>query len=167
MKCEVCGQRTAVIFVQQIRGESRSEIRLCAECAKERGLDKDGDLSASLAKILSNLPEVKKDEKPSAKKVCPVCGTSAEDIKKNGCAGCRKCWELFATELLRRTYANVGKLRHVGRLPAGLESYRSVLMDLAGAREKLRAALEAEDYETAASCRDRIRELENGRPERA
>ena len=153
--------------MQQIKGDERSEIRLCAECAKERGLDKDGDLAASLTKILSSLPEVRKTERPGGMKTCPVCGTDTEAIKKNGQAGCRNCWDLFAADLLRRRYPNSGKFRHVGRLPAALESYRTVLTDLSAAREKLRTALESEDYETAAACRDRIRELENGGSGRA
>jgi protein arginine kinase activator len=167
MKCELCGHRTAVIFVQQLRGDVRTEIRLCAECAKERGLDKDGGAVESLAKLLASFGEPKKDEKPSRSSLCPVCGASPEEIKKTGQAGCPACWDLFGPELLRRAYPNGGKSRHVGRLPSGLESYRSVLRELDSVRGMLKSALDAEDYETAARCRDRIKELENGGGRRA
>jgi protein arginine kinase activator len=160
MKCEACGLRPAVIFVQQIRGDSRVELRLCAECAKERGIDKDGNLAASLARLMAAIPDKGSAAEPVPPRVCPECGSTAEDIRRTGTAGCRTCWEVFSAELLRIAYPKPGKLRHAGRLPAQLETYRTVLLDLAGVREHLRTALEAEDYETAAACRDRIRELE-------
>lgn len=163
MKCELCGQRTAVVFVQQISGKSRTEVRLCAECAKERGLNRmEGDISQTLASLLSSLPTAKSpvpDSPPRAKN-CPSCATSFEELKKRGQAACPACYEHFGAELFRKLYPETRSRRYSGRLPERLAACRSILLDLAQTRERLRAAVEAEDFETAALCRDRIRELE-------
>ncbi|MFA6506018.1 MAG: UvrB/UvrC motif-containing protein [Treponemataceae bacterium] len=167
MKCEICGNRNAVVFVQQINGDSRSEIRLCAECAKERGLKGDGDIAQSVAKLLATVSGTKKTEKEIEEKVCAICGMTLVDARKNGYAGCPSCWDQFAVELLRKTYKDAQKRRHAGRLPVRLEEYRATVQELIRTREKLAASLQAEDYETAARCRDRLQALENRGPLRA
>lgn len=161
MKCEMCGNRNAVVFVQQIIGDTRSEMRLCAECAKERGLRGDGDIAQSVAKLLAAVPPSRNAEKEREGKACPVCGLSTAEARKNGSAGCPSCWDLFAVDLFRKVYKDVPRRRHVGRLPVRLEDHRSSILELAQAKERLESALKAEDYETAARCRDRIRVLEN------
>jgi len=148
-----------VVFVQQMNGGVRSEIRLCSECAKERGLDKDGDLAQSLAKLIASLP-APKTQAAAAPASCPACGTSFEDIKKNAVAGCPSCWESFGAELLRKQYKDSGKRKHRGRLPARMEALRAREDELKAVKLRLSRAVAAEDYETAARCRDRILELE-------
>jgi len=160
MKCEARGRRTAVVFRQQTRGGRSTEIRLCSQCARERGLDKDGDLAQSLAKLLASLPADRGSAKAPAPKSCPACGSSVEDLRKSGLASCQVCWELFGPELLKSTYPDAAALAHAGRLPSRLEERRSRRAELESSKENLARALASEDYETAARCRDRIRALE-------
>lgn len=162
MKCEICGRRSAVVFVQQISGAGKTEIRLCAECARENGLSRtDGDIAKSVAALLASLPETKKPTVvPQRERVCGFCGSSLEDLKKRGAAGCPACYDSFAAELFKKTPAEGSPRHHTGRLPFSIAAERDRRRALAMIRAELTAAVEAEDYEKAALCRDRARALE-------
>ncbi len=108
------------------------------------------------------------------KKICPVCGTSLEQIigtiktgtdsgipktsvpiiKKIGCA---ECYNTFEDEfsILYKVSAE-----YKGSLPKRLKGYRSVLTDRMDLRVKLDAAVEHEEYEKAALYRDYLKILE-------
>ena len=83
------------------------------------------------------------------------------DFKSSGRLGCAHCYGAFERslrELLRRVHGNS---RHAGRRyepprPEALEKV-STLGEL---RDRLRRAIEAEQFELAADLRDRIRVLE-------
>jgi protein arginine kinase activator len=163
MKCEICGRRNAVVFVQQISGGGKTEVHLCAECARENGLSRgEGDIARSVASLLASLPQTKKAAASAAPRalVCSACGTTEEELKKRGTAGCPACYRIFADYLFRKAYGEGATRRHAGRLPASMAARRDTRRELAALRESLAAAVQAEDYETAARCRDRVRALE-------
>jgi len=92
---------------------------------------------------------------------CGFCGLTMKDFRATGRMGCARCYSTFEPsmrELLRRVH---GSPRHIGqpyRAPRDevLEK-SSVLGEL---REKLRRAIDQEQFEVAAQLRDRIRVLE-------
>jgi len=167
MKCDLCGKRTAVIFVQEASGSEHSELHLCAECAKERGMNRiDGDIHLSIADLFSSISDGHKlDEavRPPVER-CPSCSCTLNELKQRGMASCPTCFETFAIELFRGVYPDARSRRHVGRLPVRLAGPRqdSPETRLERARQGLRNALDSEDYEAAARCRDEIRSLEKG-----
>lgn len=167
MKCDLCGKRTAVIFVQEQTAPSlRTELHLCAECAKERGVRSDGEFRLSISDLFSSLTggeRIDSRERPPMDR-CPVCACSLNELKQRGMASCPDCYASFAQELLRSVYSDSRSRRHVGRLPEllsgpSIESRESLLSET---RKKLDEAIASEDYEEAARRRDEIRSLEKG-----
>lgn len=168
MKCDLCGQREAVVFVHQVSREGKSELRLCVQCAREHGLGSlDGDLTGALKNLLSTVPSTALKPKGSVKKVgpCPHCGLSWEEAKKKGTMGCDHCWEHFGKGLLEGLSVLRGSEKaliplHQGRLSLRLASLRIREQELVRLREELGDAVHTENYELAARYRDQIRALE-------
>ena len=168
MKCDLCGQREAVVFVHQVSKEGNSELRLCVQCAREHGLGSlDGDMTEALKNLLSTVPSTAFTPKGSLKKIgpCPHCGLSREEAKKRGSLGCAHCWEHFGKSLLEGLSVSRGATKgsvplHQGRVSLRLTSLRIREQELIRLREELAEAVLAENYELAARYRDQIRTLE-------
>ena len=163
MKCDICGACEAVVFIHQSNQGTRTELRLCAACAKNNGVDRlDGDVSASLSKLLSAAITAKEAEAKGAeaKRICPRCASLVSDIRKRGLVGCASCWLVLAAD--EGSGGEVPFRAHVGRLPSRVAARLAAEEAAARLKHQLAAALKAEDYETAARCRDRIRDLEVG-----
>ena len=169
MLCENCGEREAVIHLTQIVDNSVTTTHLCEPCAAEKGVETGasvakfplGDFLATLGKggAAGEAAEAGLDVP------CPACGATLRDFRQSGRLGCAVCYEAFAShlkDLLRRLH---GSARHEG------ESYRpqgagpaaeggAASSELDQLKEKLRRAVESENFELAAELRDRIRVLE-------
>lgn len=101
MKCDICGIREAVVFVQQVSQDSSSEIHYCRECALKAGINIDEhNPRFSLSSVMSHLFQEVEEQ---AKKIttCPSCGISLSMIKKTGKAGCPDCYRNFKNDLLQ------------------------------------------------------------------
>jgi protein arginine kinase activator len=86
---------------------------------------------------------------------CLVCGTTGKDFKKRSLLGCPSCYEAFAEELTPYLRAMQKGGRHVGKAPAG----ESLTAEIAAIQQALERAVSAQDFEEAATLRDRIRDL--------
>jgi protein arginine kinase activator len=93
---------------------------------------------------------------------CHFCGATTRDFRTSGRLGCARCYTAFERqlrELLRRLHGNS---RHAGRRyePPAIE-----LIERAGSvaqlRERLRRAIDAEQFELAAELRDRLRAVDS------
>lgn len=159
MKCDICRERTAVIFVQQVSKDSSIELHLCEVCAKERGFSASGSkIDISLGGLFSGVLD-KKETDGTGEYACPVCGFTLADIKKyrkTGCADCYRQFKVEITSLLRRDGLDVS---WTGSLPAKLETFRPLKPDPENLKKELQRAIEHEDYEMAAYYRDRLRSL--------
>lgn len=166
MKCDLCGKRTAVVFVQESSLSARAELHLCAECAKERGVrGADGGIRLSISDLFSSISDgIPRDAASPSVDRCPVCACSLNELKQRGLASCPACYLTFAFELFRSVYPDARSRRHAGRVPRRFAPERSETDGdlLARARGELKEAIEREDYEAAARCRDAIRSLEEG-----
>lgn len=152
MKCDICGLRESVMFVQEISGTNTRELHLCAQCAAERNINVNG------GKL--EIPFGKLFQQRAAARLCPVCGLSLADIRtfrKTGCAGCYKEFGKEITALLSQSGENAV---YRGSLPKRLSGFRSILEDRALLENSLSESLAREDYEKAAVYRDRIRDLD-------
>ena len=101
MKCDICGIREAVVFVQQVSQDSSNEIHYCRECALKAGINIDEPNSRfSLSSVMSHLFQEVEEQ---AKKLttCPSCGISLATIKKTAKAGCPECYRVFKNDLLQ------------------------------------------------------------------
>ena len=164
MLCDNCRERDAAVHLTQIQENQVVQLHLCEKCAAAKGVETTvGSLPKHpLGEFLS---QVQAQAGTAAGRGdaarCHFCSSTMKDFRATGRLGCAHCYQAFETslrDLLRRVH-NSG--RHVGRRydpPAPPMSEKlSLLGEL---RQRLRRAIENEEFELAADLRDRIRVLE-------
>lgn len=168
-KCQICGRRASMFLTQIVNGKV-TEMALCEECAKARGLfDPQSltfaekffpqELQRQMDKIVRQLVQGDKEEKrqPAAEgcdvlTACPVCHFTLEDYRRTNRLGCPDCYTFLASEL-NTTCEDAED----GETPQQEQPHRST-KDL---EAELHQAVEREDYERAAVLRDEIKALNN------
>ncbi|MBE6538947.1 MAG: hypothetical protein E7671_05745 [Ruminococcaceae bacterium] len=172
MLCEKCKKNNASVFYEEnINGKKRS-LALCSECANE--MKKNGELpgsddifSPSLFassihdSLFGSLFGSPSKPQIGAKKTCPVCGHTFEDFRRIGKAGCAECYRTFAAELeptIRSIHSNA---KHSGRAPAKQKAKHKKENELKALRNELKEAIAKEEFEKAATLRDKIRDIES------
>jgi protein arginine kinase activator len=178
--CDVCQSRDAEVFLTQIVEGKMQKVNLCKECSKDRGVE--DPTGFALTELLAGLGTSTETEKPvpapgsaplvgdtisgpsmaltttSATK-CPVCGFTQADFKKTGRLGCSACYQTFAESLSNLLRAMHKGTAHLGKMPSNLVRRREHAERLRGLQADLKKAVEAENYENAASLRDQIKKL--------
>jgi len=183
MLCEKCKIREANIQYTEVVNGVKKEHHFCAQCAKEMDFGVyaaifDGEFP--LGKLLSGLLGIEDTEKGPDKLsqiACPTCGTSYSEFVKDSRFGCADCYSVFGPLMEDSIKQLQGSLMHTGKTPvyqrmdqldqsqypdeagSDISSHKDELFELDA---KLKEALRFEDYETAAVCRDRIKELKKG-----
>jgi protein arginine kinase activator len=158
MLCDHCKERDAVVHLTKIVENAVTLLHLCEKCAAEKGIETTiampkhplGDFLQAVQQQL-NVPQADAVR-------CSFCATTLRDFRSSGRLGCAHCYGAFEQslrELLRRVHGNS---RHVGRAyepphPSDMQR-ASTLVEL---NERLRRAIEREEFELAASIRDQIR----------
>jgi protein arginine kinase activator len=160
MKCDICGENDAVIFVQQVMGAKSVDLNLCTDCARKRGIQTaGGKIEFSVSGLLNGLFDQK-----AAKNVdlqpCPQCGMSLDEIQKNGRLGCFRCAGHFQREIMLILRKHSSQSQHKGKYPKRLLSDTSIMADRELLKDMLKRAVADEDYESAAEMRDRLKTLD-------
>ena len=92
---------------------------------------------------------------------CSFCSSTLADFRATGRLGCAHCYEAFEgslRDLLRRVHGNS---RHIGRrYVAPLPSELPHVSSATELRDRLKRAIEAEQFELAADLRDKLRGIE-------
>jgi protein arginine kinase activator len=134
-------------------------VNLCEGCSKEKGVQ--NPTGFALADLLLGIGAAEEIEKgaPSAK--CPVCGFTQADFKKTGRLGCSACYMAFAEGLGSLLKAMHKGTEHVGKLPARAQRTLALSDRMKTLTDNLKRAVEQENYETAATLRDQIKQLEH------
>jgi protein arginine kinase activator len=161
MLCDNCGERDASVHLTTIVNNEVRQQHLCEKCAAERGVETTvavpkhplGDfLHAVQQQLTTTSTETGR---------CTFCGATMNDFRTTGRWGCARCYtafEISMRELLRRVHGNS---RHAGRSyqppQPELDEKATILGEL---KERLRRAVESEQFELAADLRDRIRVME-------
>lgn len=172
MLCEKCKKNNASFFFEEnINGKKRS-MALCSACAEEmqkngmlQGSESPFDvfgLSSSIHDSLfgSLFTSPKKVMQIDKQKACPACGSTLEDFRKIGKAGCGECYKTFASELEATIRSIHGNAKHTGRAPARARAILEKENELKNLREQLKASIENEEFEQAALLRDKIKNIE-------
>lgn len=164
-KCQICGKKATVLLTQIVNGQM-SDLALCEDCARKKGLFDPKSLSfgekffpedfkAKVDKLVQELAEEtgksrKTTDTPNVLMQCPACGFPIETYRNTGRLGCPDCFTVFAreleTELQPLPTQDGEQTSTVGTGRAELET-------------QLRDAVEKEDYELAATLRDRLKEM--------
>ena len=159
MVCEHCKERDAVVNLTKIKGGEVTHQHLCERCAAEQGVEtsvaqpKATALTDFLQAVNQQATAVTGDQA-----ACHFCGATARDFRQSGRVGCARCYGAFERslrELLRRLHNST---RHTGRryvAPAAEVVEQAGQLDQL--RDRLRRAIESEQFELAADLRDRLR----------
>jgi protein arginine kinase activator len=160
MLCDNCRERDAVVHLTTIENNAVHQVHLCDRCAAERGVETP---SAMPKHPLGEFLQMAHQQiaTPADGVRCSFCNTSMSDFRATGRWGCARCYSNFEAgirDLLRRVHGNH---RHVGR------SYRPPMSEtmeraavLGELKDRLRRAIESEQFELAADLRDRIKVME-------
>jgi len=165
MLCDSCRERDAVVHLTQIKDSQVVQLHLCEKCAAAQGVETTvaPPQKHPLGDFLSQVQQqhaMQSGGRADAAR-CHFCSATMKDFRAGGRLGCPHCYQAFEgslRDLLRRVH---NASRHVGRRyepPAPPVSEKlGILGEL---RQRLRRAIENEEFELAADLRDRIRVLE-------
>ncbi|NBH72584.1 excinuclease ABC subunit B [Clostridiaceae bacterium] len=189
MLCEHCKIREANIQYTEVINGVKTEHHFCAQCAKEMDFGPYAaifDSEFPLGKLLSGLLGIgeEQDEQNKAHQVvCPACKTTYEEFIKNSRFGCPECYGVFDLLIGENIKQLQGSSIHKGKQPRyhyqetgasfSVEDISAAGSGIPGGEldveeqiqvldARLKEALAREEYEIAAQCRDKIRELREG-----
>lgn len=161
MLCDNCKERDAVVHHTRIADNAVTQLHLCEKCAEAKGVETT--LALPQHPLGAILQAVQAEASTAAEDAasCAFCGATARDFQATGRLGCPHCYDAMERslrELLRRLH---GSSKHVGvqydTPVAHLLQKPDSVHDL---RDRLRRAVDAEQFELAAALRDRLRVLE-------
>lgn len=158
MMCDKCGKNLATTHIKTAINGVIEERNLCSYCAAKEGISSFGksSLSNMLAVMLGDSLEVG----AISRERCKCCGASFSDIAQSGKVGCSECYETFRSELLPSINRLHGKVKHVGTAPESFVNVETTEEKVIKLKEKLKLAVEKEEFEEAAKLRDQIKNLE-------
>lgn len=163
MMCDECGIRPATIRLMSIVGGEKIARNLCAHCLADvkktlPSLDLSG-LDGMLASLLAATKKMSAGQPAEIDITCPRCNTTYAAFQQSGVLGCADCYQAFhepLSVLLKRIH---GQTQHMGRRPGSTGEHIAQKLNVMNLRQQLAKAIDLEEYEQAASLRDRIREI--------
>ncbi len=171
MLCDKCKKNAAQVYYTENINGKETKYALCHDCAAE--MKKSGELGIGLPSIfgggifggdmgslIGSILAPQKTARAEDSKKCDLCGMTFADLKKEGKAGCPRCYDTFGDELERTVAGIHGGTKHTGKVPAKYKAKIADAEKIASLRAKINEAVAAEDYETAAKLRDEIRAIE-------
>lgn len=159
MKCQNCSN-PATVHLTNIVNKKKQELHLCESCAEQQQLIKQQELSlpAILQTLIGQHVGPLTDE--LARLTCPACGIKYMEFRAEGRLGCPHDYSVFRVglePLLQRIHRSN---RHTGKSPRRKPRTAAREAELLELKRQLRAAVETEQYEEAATLRDLLREKE-------
>lgn len=160
MKCEVPGcQNEATVHEVVIKSGKKVERHLCEQHAQTEGIVvAHTPINELLTKFVMTQAGAQAEQARPTE--CPTCASTWAEFREKGLLGCPDCYDTFEEQLsplLSR--AHEGATHHVGRTPKRAGISAGLHRELTSLRRELEDAIRAEEYEKAASIRDRIRKL--------
>ncbi len=174
MNCEKCKNKKATLFYADDQGQRHA---LCPTCGERHS--KLLDLNSRPAEKSEEKREIYLPEpmlssywedfsafsvlyrrSGNIQMTCKGCGLTSDQLKEDGAPGCPECYEAFAAMLFPTPSPNIPTMN--ARMPSARRARLDKQKTLTELRVQLRRAVDGENYELAATLRDRIRGLENG-----
>ncbi len=173
MLCGKCKKKEATVHVSGFVDNKSVQISFCQDCARNSGFNPlfaapftfashEQPALTDLTDLLSSW-HAKSSGVPATPSACPACHWTMSEFQKTGKMGCAECYLHFQAETencLRKLH---GHVQHKGKkAPAEVAKAKAKERrdTLAGLKSKLEKALKDENYELAASLRDRLKEAE-------
>ena len=158
-KCDKCG-KPATIHLTEIVDGDKLEKHFCQNCASTDGITMKTEVP--IGQLLEDFVLQAGGIEEISDLVCEVCGMKFSEFRDGGLLGCPNDYDVFEVNLvglLER--AQEGAVQHIGKVPHGSDDVQKRQTAILRLRSELKAAINGEDYERAASLRDQIKELEN------
>jgi protein arginine kinase activator len=165
MKCQKCAKPATFHITDIERGKPR-EYHFCDDHARQHltpaEQEPETQAMGELAKKLIVAGGSGASREPTAadKQVCPSCQISFLEFRNSGRLGCPYDYEVFRDELMPLLENIHEETRHSGKVPKRAPRNSQQQTTLIQLRNDLKRAVAAEDYETAARMRDKIRTIE-------
>lgn len=165
MKCECCKEAEATIHLTQVIDGEVKKLNLCQECAQKNGIDLNSPIS--ITDVLLGLGNQQGGGHPKTDPSefdlsCSRCQMTRAEFKKRARLGCPECYKAFMGELSAITQAMHHSRQHVGKIPARQGNEARITAQVAALQKDIETAIAKEEYEVAASLRDKIRALKEG-----
>lgn len=156
---EGCESPASVHLVQVVNNKT-ANLFLCGECAKAKG----HPASVALTAVVAQMGDDEKENSLAQRAEddpCSFCGMSLDDFKESGRVGCSHCYTAFEAKMRGLLSRIHGSSQHLGKvyLPPD-PTVADLDRRLSSLRRRLERAVEAEDFEQAATLRDQISEME-------
>ena len=158
MKCQKCHQPATLHITEVLGDEQFEELHLCETCANKYLYEPPG--SGPNSKTAKPEAAVELDEGPFNQHECPLCGIKFVEFRNTGRLGCPNDYHEFREELTPLLENIHGETRHCGKTPRRQPQTKQTQSELIQLRNRLKQAVDKENYEEAARLRDRIRTLE-------
>ncbi|MEK6795240.1 MAG: hypothetical protein AABZ39_10710 [Spirochaetota bacterium] len=157
MICQICGEEEAVLHIQEIVGDARTELHVCKRCAEAKGILRDiASLNLTLSATVAPPRSKKKPRAKLRSLTCSRCGTTGDEYVKDHRAGCSHCYTDLSPVMngvLKELHPGI---THTGRVPKEPGNSAAEIIRL---KSELALLLKQEDYERAATLRDAIAAL--------
>lgn len=167
MKCQHCNHNEATTHIKKNVNGNVTEMHLCSDCARELGVMEEFSpesffndtffgnfLGAGVPamNILSGIDH------------CEYCGSTFNDIVKNGRVGCANCYSKFEDRLQPTITKMHGNAKHIGKNVTYTEEKEAEpeISELDKLKNDLKLAIKEQRFEDAAVLRDKIIEMNEG-----
>jgi protein arginine kinase activator len=158
MKCQFCSNQATVHLTRLVK-KQKLQVHLCEACAeKHQSAPEDLSLSSIIESLIGQ--HVSPIAEELGRLICPTCGIKYMEFRADGRLGCPADYEVFRAGLVPILQRIHRATRHAGKAPRRRSRDGATDTELLDLRQKLRRAVRAEDYETAAALRDLIRQKE-------
>lgn len=164
MKCQKC-DKPATFHITELTDGKLEELHLCEEHAREyltQSSDSTtpvGDVASAMAQQMQ-LSKTAQELAELDEQVCPVCGISFFEFRKQGRLGCPHDYICFQPQLEPLILNVHGETTHVGKRPARSADESERRTQLIRMRRDMEQAITDENYEAAGKLRDTIRQIE-------
>lgn len=155
MLCTKCGKNHATTHYKSVINGKVHEEYLCPNCAENLNIS-----SFYFPNVFSSLLGENANIYKTTR--CSCCGSSFNDIKRSGKAGCSNCYETFKDEILPTLNQIHGTTKHkisedfVKNKKAPIE----IENPIEAKKAELKKAVLEERFEEAARLRDEIKKME-------
>lgn len=164
MLCQSCKKNEANTHIKKIINGKVEEYILCDECAKKMGYGNAfDDFNFNLDSFLGGLFSENMSSKIAHETLtCKSCGSSFDDISATGKVGCADCYTTFCDKLMPLIKRIHGNTNHSGKLACAASDEKKLENKITALKTELNEAVKEQNFELAATLRDKIKELESG-----